>query len=64
MDDVTPRGEAHLALELEAGVGTRGGGERQVGIIEHDQRAVAAELEADLLEPLSGQCADTAADLR
>ena len=61
MDDVPPRREADLALELE-------GRERagrdcgiEIRVVEHDERVVAAELERHLLEASPGQLADTPA---
>ena len=45
VDDVPSGGEAHLALELERGIGPGRGGRVEVGVIEHDERVVAAELQ-------------------
>ena len=58
VDDVAPGREAHLALELERGEGAGRGRGLEVGVVEDDERVVAAELERDALEPLPGERAD------
>ena len=46
------------------GVGAGGGGGVEVGVVEHDERVVAAELERDLLEQAAGELADAPAGRR
>ena len=50
MDEVAAGSEADLALELERREGAGRGGRVEVGVVEDDERVVAAELERDLLE--------------
>ena len=64
VDEVTAGREADLALELERREGTGRGRRVEVGIVEDDERVVAAELERDLLEHAAGQHADAAPDRR
>ena len=55
-------GHADLAL-VEPGAERDGGGDRvEIGVLEHDDRVLAAELELHLLEVLAGKLADAAPD--
>ena len=55
MHEMAPGREADLALELERRERTGGGRRVEVGVVEHDERVVATQLERDLLEHAAGQ---------
>ena len=55
-----PRRHADLALMQAGAPGDVGGGDVEVGIVEHDQRVLAAEFELHLLQMLAGEFADLA----
>ena len=59
---VAPGAHADLALVQPRGPGAAGDREIQIGVVEHDQRVLAAQLERDLLQMPAGQFADAAAD--
>ena len=55
LDHVDPLGRgAHLAGVEQAGPRDAGHGDVEIGVLEHDERVDAAELEVDLLELLAG----------
>ena len=62
--DVPPRGHADLALMQERAPGPRGGGDVEVGVVEHDEGVVAAQLQRDPLEGTAGRRAHLTADGR
>ena len=64
VDEVPPGREADLALELERREGAGRDGGVEVGVVEDDERVVAAELERDLLEPPARQLTHPPADGR
>ena len=57
-DDVAPGGEADLSLELERGKCAGRSGRLEVGVVEHDERVVPAELERDSLQQTARERSD------
>ena len=64
VDDEPARGDARLALVVEDAEGRASDGGRQHRILEHDVRALAAELEVHLLERRSRAGGNGPADIR